>query len=254
MPSSQHSGKALTVRPDPDLKAAATAALTARNREMQAFVVACLTALVADPDAFLATLDTHWPPKKPYGRPPRKATAAATPGTPESHPDPTTHTRAKPSNQPEHTPEVGRPDRVRALATPSATAPSSEHDAVWLEDDGQVWADYPADPGDDHMLPLVWADEDPQSRRDLEARGCTLTRIADCRTEFLATYRVPQADRSAAYAAVWLDNDGWVWADYPTAGPDQALVRHLVWASEEADSRRDLQDRGYRFTLIGWSQ
>ncbi|MHA4818768.1 hypothetical protein ACXZ65_30975 [Streptomyces aculeolatus] len=38
---------------------------------MRAFVVACLAALVADPDRFLAQLDSHWPEQKPRGRPRR---------------------------------------------------------------------------------------------------------------------------------------------------------------------------------------
>jgi hypothetical protein len=38
---------------------------------MQAFVVACLTALVADPDGFLVQLAGHWPEEKPRGRPRR---------------------------------------------------------------------------------------------------------------------------------------------------------------------------------------
>jgi hypothetical protein len=69
--SSQHRDPALTVRPPADLKAAAQEAL--RGREMQAFVVACLTALTADPDGFLARLEDHWPARKPLGRPRRSA-------------------------------------------------------------------------------------------------------------------------------------------------------------------------------------
>ncbi|MFJ8677529.1 hypothetical protein [Streptomyces sp. NPDC093589] len=45
-----------------------------RELEMRAFVVASLSALVADPDRFLEALGEHWPEKKPRGRPPRAAT------------------------------------------------------------------------------------------------------------------------------------------------------------------------------------
>ncbi|MFI8932550.1 hypothetical protein ACIG3E_33420 [Streptomyces sp. NPDC053474] len=67
--SSQHREPAMTVRPPAHLKAAAQAALG--GREMTAFVVACLTALVANPADFLAQLDQHWPKEKPRGRPRR---------------------------------------------------------------------------------------------------------------------------------------------------------------------------------------
>ncbi|MFI6771171.1 hypothetical protein [Streptomyces sp. NPDC050355] len=69
--SSQHRDPPLTVRPPADLKAEAQAALAARDLEVRAFVVACLNALVADPDQFLSELGTHWPERKPRGRPPK---------------------------------------------------------------------------------------------------------------------------------------------------------------------------------------
>jgi hypothetical protein len=71
--SSQHRDPGLTVRPPADLKAAAQDALRARGRETRGFVVACLAALVADPDAFLDQLTEHWPADKPRGRPRRPA-------------------------------------------------------------------------------------------------------------------------------------------------------------------------------------
>ncbi|WP_413804285.1 hypothetical protein [Streptomyces sp. OE57] len=60
-------------------------------------------------------------------------------------------------------------------------------------------------------------------------------------------------DRSAQYACVWLDNEGDVWADYPTADPTEDLVLPLVWAREQTDSRSELAERGYVFNRIGWS-
>ncbi|MER6187749.1 hypothetical protein [Streptomyces sp. NPDC001652] len=71
----------LTVRPGAELKQQATDALNDRDREMRAFVVACLNALVADPDAFLERLNEHWPAEKPRGRP-RKPTPSQ-PAPPE---------------------------------------------------------------------------------------------------------------------------------------------------------------------------
>lgn len=149
--------------------------------------------------------------------------------------------------------EVRPPDRVQACVTAPETAPTDDHAAVWLEEDGGVWADYPTVPPDDHMLPLVWADDPPVSRRELAARGCVLSQIAVCRTDLVSTFGVPQVDRSAQCASVWLDSDGDVWADYPTADPDEDLVLSLVWAREQTDSRSELADRGYVFTRVGWS-
>lgn len=74
--SSQHRDPGMTIRPPAELKAAAQTALG--DREMRAFVVACLAALVADPDRFLAGLDAYWPEKKVRGRP-RKAASDPSP-------------------------------------------------------------------------------------------------------------------------------------------------------------------------------
>ncbi|GHF33311.1 hypothetical protein [Streptomyces fumanus] len=63
----------MIVRPGEALKQGATQALNNRGREMQGFVVACLNALVADPDSFLRRLSGHWPAEKPRGRPRKDA-------------------------------------------------------------------------------------------------------------------------------------------------------------------------------------
>ncbi|ASR40007.1 hypothetical protein BAY61_31955 (plasmid) [Prauserella marina] len=65
MPS-EHREPALTVRPPADLKRDAQATLAERGLQMRAFVVACLAALINDPERFLATLRPHWPDKKPH--------------------------------------------------------------------------------------------------------------------------------------------------------------------------------------------
>jgi hypothetical protein len=74
--SSQHSGVALGVRLDPQVKAKGSEALDERDLEMTSFIVACLLALAADPDLFLAGLRPYWPRPKPRGRPRSRETAA----------------------------------------------------------------------------------------------------------------------------------------------------------------------------------
>jgi hypothetical protein len=69
--SSQHADPALTVRPPAAVMNQAKEVLDGRGREIRGFVVACLSALNADPDRFLAQLAEHWPPTKPRGRPRR---------------------------------------------------------------------------------------------------------------------------------------------------------------------------------------
>jgi len=69
----RHRDPGLTVRPPKALKEAAQIELASRDRTMRAYFVACLNALVADPDRFLAGLDEHWPADTPRGRP-RKTT------------------------------------------------------------------------------------------------------------------------------------------------------------------------------------
>jgi hypothetical protein len=67
----------MNVRVPAGLKAGTQQALG--DRELRAFVLACCTALVADPAAFLAGLEEHWPPPNRIGRPPK-----ATPAVDES--------------------------------------------------------------------------------------------------------------------------------------------------------------------------
>ncbi|MEV6133853.1 hypothetical protein AB0M05_44850 [Streptomyces violaceusniger] len=126
----------------------------------------------------------------------------------------------------------------RLAALPAA------HAAVWLEEDGGVWADYPSVPPDDHVLPLVWADDRPVSRGELRTRGYVLSRSAVCRTGLVSAFGTPQVDRSAQYACVWLDDEGGVWADYPAADLEEDLVLPLVWARERTDSRSESAERG----------
>ncbi|WP_282206818.1 hypothetical protein [Kitasatospora fiedleri] len=59
-----------------------------------------------------------------------------------------------------------------------ATAPSEDHTALWLDDQGGVWNGVPTSDGDDDLvLPLVHARDEATSRRDLADHGHRLTLI-----------------------------------------------------------------------------
>lgn len=57
---------------------------------------------------------------------------------------------------------------------PAATPPSDDHEAVYLDDHDEVWADYPTSPPGDYVLRLVWASEEAVSKRDLADQGVPL--------------------------------------------------------------------------------
>lgn len=69
--SNQHADPALTVRPPAGVKTAAQAVLRAHDRDMRAFITACLTAVATDSDTMFAALAAYWPPPKRLGRPRR---------------------------------------------------------------------------------------------------------------------------------------------------------------------------------------
>lgn len=52
--------------------------------------------------------------------------------------------------------------------------------------------------------------------------------------------------------AVWVDEQGFLYGEYRTSPPSDALIR-LVWASELTASKADLEESGARFRLLGWS-
>ncbi|GGR00696.1 hypothetical protein [Kitasatospora griseola] len=93
----------------------------------------------------------------------------------------------------------------------------------------------------------AWNRLKPEVRADLTAQADAWLRAAAD-----AGVAVPAAAPSEDHTAVWLDDQGGVWNDVPASGGGD-LVLPLVHAREEAASRRDLEDRGHRLTLIGWT-
>jgi hypothetical protein len=64
----------------------------------------------------------------------------------------------------------------------------------------------------------------------------------------------PVVDRpSDRHDAVWVDEEGFLYGEYRTVPESDSMVR-LVWASEQAVSKRELEDAGAEFRLLGWSQ
>ncbi|MFD9592057.1 hypothetical protein ACFWA9_04770 [Kitasatospora sp. NPDC059973] len=95
---------------------------------------------------------------------------------------------------------------------------------------------------------VAWARLKPEIRAELTEQADTWLRAAQA-----AGIVAPPAAPSEDHTALWLDDQGGVWNDVPTSdGGDLALP--LVHAREEAVSRRDLEDRGHRLTLIGWTR
>ena len=66
----------------------------------------------------------------------------------------------------------------------------------------------------------------------------------------------PAAERpSDKHDAVWVDDEGFLYGEYQTSPSSHgdALLR-LVWASEQCTSKREMEDEGVEFRLLGWSQ
>ncbi|MFJ8443982.1 hypothetical protein [Kitasatospora griseola] len=94
----------------------------------------------------------------------------------------------------------------------------------------------------------AWERLKPQVRAELTGQADAWLRAAQA-----AGIAAPAAAPSEDHTALWLDDQGGVWNDVPTSdGGDLTLP--LVHAREEAVSRRDLEDRGHRLTLIGWTR
>lgn len=64
---------------------------------------------------------------------------------------------------------------------------------------------------------------------------------------------VPPAERPTdEHDAVYVDDEGFLYGEYRTVPESDSIVR-LAWASEQAESRQELEDRGAEFRLLGWS-
>ena len=68
----------------------------------------------------------------------------------------------------------------------------------------------------------------------------------------------PLAERPTDnHSAVWVDDGGGLWSEYQTSPATpvaEAAILPLVWAREECSSKRELEERGFVFRLIGWSE
>jgi hypothetical protein len=68
----------------------------------------------------------------------------------------------------------------------------------------------------------------------------------------------PSAERPTPdHDAIWLDEEGFIYGEYQTSPPNplaDAAILRLVWAADVCSSKRELEDRGATFRLIGWSE
>lgn len=66
----------------------------------------------------------------------------------------------------------------------------------------------------------------------------------------------PLADRpTGKHDAVWVDSYGQLWGEYQTSPSSHGdAILRLVWASEVCSSKREMEDEGVEFRLIGWSE
>lgn len=66
----------------------------------------------------------------------------------------------------------------------------------------------------------------------------------------------PPAERPTPdHSAVWIDEQGFLYSEYQTSPPsDGDAILRLVWASEQCSSKREIENEGGEFRLIGWSK
>jgi hypothetical protein len=63
----------------------------------------------------------------------------------------------------------------------------------------------------------------------------------------------PLAERPTdKHMAVYVDDEGFLYGEYPTV-PESDCILRLVWDSDMAESKAELEDQGAEFRLIGWS-
>lgn len=96
-----------------------------------------------------------------------------------------------------------------------------------------------------------WDQVAPEVRELLLAESAAWLRAA------IETGVAPLAERPTdKHDAVWVDDEGFLWGEYQTSPPtplsDAAILR-LVWEREECSSKRELEEQGVQFRLIGWS-
>lgn len=72
VPADRHVDPKLTIRPTEELRRAVVDLLKQRGLTAQEYVIACLAALVAEPDRQIEAVARHWPEPKPKGRPHKK--------------------------------------------------------------------------------------------------------------------------------------------------------------------------------------
>lgn len=66
----------------------------------------------------------------------------------------------------------------------------------------------------------------------------------------------PLAERPTdKHDAILLDNYGQIWGEYQTSPSSHGdAILRLVWDSEVCSSKRELEEQGVEFRLIGWSE
>jgi hypothetical protein len=66
---------------------------------------------------------------------------------------------------------------------------------------------------------------------------------------------VPPVERpTPQHSAVWVDEEGFLYGEYQTVPSSRGdSILRLVWASEMCSSKRELEDEGAEFRLLGWS-
>ena len=67
---------------------------------------------------------------------------------------------------------------------------------------------------------------------------------------------MPLAERPTdKHDAILLDNYGQIWGEYQTSPSSHGdAILRLVWERDECSSKRELEERGVEFRLIGWSE
>jgi hypothetical protein len=78
-----------------------------------------------------------------------------------------------PSAKTRGTPSIPSSANASSTKPPLAERPTDKHDAILLDNYGQIWGEYQTSPSShgDAILRLVWASEKCSSKREIEAEG-----------------------------------------------------------------------------------